>query len=138
MVIATQSQSPDNQEDQLESNHELIVEEIQTTIYNSLFEYWDRPSKICLLATLLDPRLKEMVFANDEIRNDTIHECRQQLHQLIQLPTEEHTTQLSSTSFSSSNKFADVIFGTQRSDSIDEVNCYLDFRRTPVALRTLL
>ena len=104
-------------------------------IYNSLFEYWDRPSKICLLATLLDPRLKEMSFASDEIRNDTIRECREQLHQLTQPPTEEHTTSSNSTTLSFNNMFANVIFGTQRSSSLDELDYYLDFRRTPVALR---
>ena len=38
---------------------------------------------------LLDPRLKEMRFANDEIDNNTIYECREQLYQLTQLSTEE-------------------------------------------------
>ncbi|CAG8681477.1 15699_t:CDS:2 [Acaulospora morrowiae] len=137
LVIAIESQpntqSLDNQENQLESDPESIIKEIQTIIYNSLFEYWDRPSKICLLATLLDPRLKEMSFASDEIRNDTIRECREQLHQLTQPPTEEHTTSSNSTTLSFNNMFANVIFGTQISSSLDELDYYLNFRQTPVA-----
>ena len=76
-----------------------------------------------------------MSFASDEIRNDTIRECREQLHQLTQPQTEEHTTSSGSTIFSPNNMFADVIFGTQRSSSLDELDYYLDFRRTPLALR---
>ncbi|CAG8650224.1 3112_t:CDS:1, partial [Ambispora gerdemannii] len=75
-----------------------------------------------------------MIFANDEIHNNTIRECQQQLHQLIQLPTKEHIISSSSTSFSSNNMFADIIFDTQRSSSLDELDYYLDFRRIPVAL----
>ena len=97
-------------------------------IYNSLFEYWDCPSKICLLTTLLNLWLKEMSFASDEIHNDTIHECWEQLYQLTQPQTEEHITSSSSTTFSPNNMFADVIFGTQRSSSLDELDYYLDFR----------
>ena len=75
-----------------------------------------------------------MSFASDEIRNDTIRECREQLHQLTQPQTEEHTTSSGSTIFSPNNMFADVIFGTQRSSSLDELDYYLDFRQTPLAL----
>ncbi|CAG8583569.1 9893_t:CDS:2 [Acaulospora morrowiae] len=132
LVVATESQpntqSLDNQENQLESDPESIIKEIQTIIYNSLFEYWDHPLKICLLTILLNPQLKKMSFASDEIRNDTIRECRKQLHQLIQPSTEEHTTSSNSTTHSFNNMFANVIFGTQRSSSLDELDYYLDFR----------
>ncbi|CAG8642829.1 18648_t:CDS:2, partial [Acaulospora morrowiae] len=132
LVVATESQpntqSLNNQENQLESDSKSIIKEIQTIIYNSLFEYWNCPSKICLLATLLDPLLKEMSFASDKICNDTIHECQKQLYQLIQPPTVEHTTSSNSTTLSFNNMFANVIFGTQRSSSLDELDYYPDFR----------
>ncbi|CAG8838248.1 21741_t:CDS:1, partial [Cetraspora pellucida] len=46
--------SSDAQENQSD-NPKLIVKDTQTIIYNSLFEYWDHSSQICLLSTLLDP-----------------------------------------------------------------------------------
>ncbi|CAG8784672.1 23289_t:CDS:1, partial [Gigaspora rosea] len=111
---------------------EIIVKDIKNIIYNSLFEYWDRISQICLLATLLDPRLKEMAFANDDIRNQTIEECRIQLYQFT-LPSEEHPISSNPTNISSNNMFKDMIFGkSQKSqESMDELDYY---RQTPVIL----
>ncbi|CAG8619961.1 7551_t:CDS:2 [Cetraspora pellucida] len=111
---------------------------IQNIIYNSLFEYWDHLSQICLLAILLDLWLKEMTFANEETHNNTINECRFQLHQLmnIQLPiSNKHATSSSSKNLSPNNMFKDLIFSnTQRSQEFtDELDFYLDFRQTPLA-----
>ncbi|CAG8818484.1 1650_t:CDS:1, partial [Dentiscutata erythropus] len=96
------------------------------------------PSPICLLATLLDPRLKEMSFANGETRKNTINECRLQLHQLmdIQSPTSnKNAISPSSKNLSSNNMFKDLIFGSaQRSDEpTDELDSYLDLRQAPIA-----
>ncbi|CAG8665939.1 5191_t:CDS:1, partial [Racocetra fulgida] len=129
--------SVNTQENQSENNPELIVKNIQKIIYNSLFEYWDHPSQICLIATLLDPRLKEMSYANEETRNNAINECRHQLHQLmnIQSPTSNENTTPSSKNLSSNNMFKNLIFGSaQRSQEFtDELDSYLDLRRTPLA-----
>ncbi|CAG8818959.1 1109_t:CDS:1, partial [Racocetra persica] len=105
--------SVNTQENQAKNSSELIIKNIQKIIYNSLFDYWDHLSQICLIATLLDPRLKEMSFANEEIRNNAINECRHQLHQLmnIQSPTSnENTTSPSSKNLSSNNMFKNLIF----------------------------
>ncbi|CAG8829195.1 39807_t:CDS:1, partial [Gigaspora margarita] len=93
-----------------QNDPEIIVKEIKNIIYNSLFEYWDRTSQICLLAILLDPRIKEMAFANDNIRNQTIEEYQLQLYQFIP-PSEEHPISSNLTNISSNNMFKDMIFG---------------------------
>ncbi|CAG8748372.1 24812_t:CDS:2, partial [Gigaspora margarita] len=86
--------SLDTQENQSEDDIELNVKDIENIIYNSLFEYWDCPLQICLLATLLDPWLKEMSFANTKTYNNTINKRRLQIHQLMnmQLPTSNNNT----------------------------------------------
>ncbi|CAG8808560.1 14502_t:CDS:2, partial [Gigaspora margarita] len=126
------------QENQSKNDLELIVKDIKNIIYNLLFEYWNCPSQICLLATLLDPWLKEMPFANEETHDNTIEECRHQLHQLmnVQPPTSnEHATSPSAKNLSSNNMFKELIFGsTQRpQEFMDELDFYLDLRQTPVA-----
>ncbi|CAG8811995.1 3376_t:CDS:2, partial [Racocetra persica] len=110
-----------------EINLDLTIKKIQTDIYNSLFEYWDNLSKICLLATLLDPRLKEIVFTGSEVCNDTIRECRYQLRltdvqQISETPEELESyddvldeSNTSNTSLNSSRPFSkkmveDIIF----------------------------
>ncbi|CAG8795067.1 34226_t:CDS:2 [Gigaspora margarita] len=122
------------QRNRLENDPEIIVNKVQIIIYNSLFEYWNRPSQICLLATLLNPQLKEMTFTNDDVCDHTIEECRLQLRQLIS-PPEEHPISSNLTNISSNNMFKNIIFGkSQRSqESMDELDYYLDFRWTPVA-----
>ncbi|CAG8791356.1 27549_t:CDS:2, partial [Dentiscutata erythropus] len=39
---------------------ELIINDVKNAIYHSLWRYWDNLSNIGLLATLLNPRLKQM------------------------------------------------------------------------------
>ncbi|CAG8668358.1 25874_t:CDS:2 [Gigaspora margarita] len=118
-----------------QSDPEIIVKEIKNIIYNSLFEYWNRTSQICLLATLLDPRLKEIAFANDDIHNQTIEECRLQLYQFIS-PSEEHPISSNPTNISSNNMFKDMIFGKSQKaqEFMDELDYYLDLKQTPVVL----
>ncbi|CAG8516550.1 4769_t:CDS:2, partial [Cetraspora pellucida] len=115
--------SSDAQENQSD-NSELIVKDTQTIIYNSLFEYWDRPSQICLLSTLLDPQLKEMAFTNEEARKNTIDECRYQLRHYINVASEESIISSSSINLSSNNMFKDLIFGkAQRlQESMDDLD----------------
>ncbi|CAG8790374.1 13371_t:CDS:1, partial [Cetraspora pellucida] len=122
------SNAQENQSD----NPELIVKDTQTIIYNSLFEYWDRSSQICLLSTLLDFQLKEMTFTNEEARKNTNDECRYQLRHYMNIASEESIISSSSINLSSNNMFKDLIFGkAQRlQESIDDLDCYLDFRRT--------
>ncbi|CAG8768604.1 6941_t:CDS:2, partial [Gigaspora margarita] len=103
--------SLDTQENQSEDDIELIVKDVENIIYNSLFEYWDRPLQICLLATLLDP----------ETRNNIINECRLQLHQLmnIQSPTSNNnTTSPSSKNLSPNNIFKELIFAFSDKDPL--------------------
>ncbi|CAG8498676.1 16909_t:CDS:2 [Racocetra fulgida] len=120
------------QENRSENNPEIIVKKIQIIIYNSLFEYWDYPSQICLLATLLDPRLRKMTFANDDVHNHTIEECHSQLRQLMPL-SEEYPISSNPTNISSNNMFKNIIFGESQNsqESMDELDYYLDFRQTP-------
>ncbi|CAG8789079.1 21898_t:CDS:2, partial [Cetraspora pellucida] len=125
--------SSDAQENQSD-NLKLIVKDTQTIIYNSLFEYWDRPSQICLLSTLLDPWLKEMAFTNEEARKNTIDECRYQLHHYMNVASEESIISFSLINLSSNNMFKDLIFGkAQRlQESMDNLDSrkYLDVPAT--------
>ncbi|CAG8747881.1 1443_t:CDS:1, partial [Cetraspora pellucida] len=121
------------QENQSENDPELIAKNIQKIIYNSLFEYWNYPSQICLLAILLDPQLKEISFANEETCCNTINEYRHQLHQLMNIQSStsnEHVISSCSKNLSSNNMFKDLIFDSaQRSQEfIDELDSYLDLR----------
>ncbi|CAG8677787.1 7863_t:CDS:2, partial [Cetraspora pellucida] len=79
MQFQHNTRSQKNRLNVLKINLDLTIKKIQTDIYNSLFEYWDNLSKICLLATLLDLWLKEMVFTDSEVHNDTICEYQYQL-----------------------------------------------------------
>jgi len=79
-----------------------------------------------------------MPFANEETLNNTIEECRLRLHQLmnVQPPTSnENATSPSTKNLSPNNMFKELIFGSaQRSQEFtDELDFYLDLRRTPVA-----
>ncbi|CAG8828516.1 41513_t:CDS:2, partial [Gigaspora margarita] len=73
-----------------------------------------------------------------ETCDNTIEECRLQLHQLmnVQLPISNEYAILSSTkNHSSNNMFNELIFGsTQRLQELtDELDFYLDLRQTLVA-----
>ncbi|CAG8818352.1 23991_t:CDS:2, partial [Gigaspora margarita] len=102
------------QENLSEYNPKIIEKDIKSIIYDSLFEYWNHPSQTCLLTTLLDPLLKEMVFVDNEIRDNTINEYRHQLHKLmnIQQPiSDKSATLASATNLLSNNMFKNLIFG---------------------------
>ncbi|CAG8697545.1 10136_t:CDS:2 [Cetraspora pellucida] len=93
-----ESDSSDNKN---ESNISFDTQENQSENDPELIDY---PSQICLLVTLLDPWLKEMTFANEETRNNTINECDL------------------------------IFSNAQRSQEFtDELDFYLDFRQTPLA-----
>ncbi|CAG8798180.1 18879_t:CDS:2, partial [Dentiscutata erythropus] len=85
-----------------------IIKEIKNIIYNSLFEYWDYMSQICLLLILLDSQLRKITFAKE-------------------LPISSNPTNISS-----NNMFKDIVFGESKKsqDSINELDYYLDFRQT--------
>ncbi|CAG8822729.1 18847_t:CDS:1, partial [Gigaspora margarita] len=76
-----------------------------------------------------------MIFANDDVCDYTIEEYRLQLCQLIS-PLEEHSILSNLTNISSNNMFKNIIFGkSQRSqESMDELDYYLDFRQTLLAI----
>ncbi|CAG8720695.1 1547_t:CDS:2, partial [Dentiscutata erythropus] len=100
-----------------------IIKEIKNIIYNSLFEYWDYMSQICLLSTLLDPQLRKMTFASDDVCNYTIEKYRFQLHQLMSL-SEEQPISSNPTNISSNNMFKDIVFDESEKlqDSIDKLD----------------
>ncbi|CAG8682114.1 19255_t:CDS:2, partial [Dentiscutata erythropus] len=84
LILNSNVPNYDSESENSTESSDLSDIKIQTDIYNSLFEYWDNPLKICHLATLLDPWLKKMTFASKEVCNDTINECWHQL-QLIDI-----------------------------------------------------
>ncbi|RIB02364.1 hypothetical protein C2G38_2228030 [Gigaspora rosea] len=89
-----------------------IIKSICHTIYNSLFDYWNKPLMIGLLASLLDSRLKTLSSWDEETQERAKAELTQQFKNIA---TEQTTASIYTTS------------------SNTELECYLDPTQTPIA-----
>ena len=110
---------------------------MKKTIYDSLFYYWDQPSIISLLATILDPRLKSLSNFNDDIQKKVKEELKSQLLNLINI---QGTTLISNSNTTTSDfqhgRLHISIFGTNTSNIVNptsELEFYLDPIHTPIA-----
>ncbi|CAG8629776.1 15036_t:CDS:2 [Dentiscutata erythropus] len=99
---------------------EPIINDVKSAIYHSLWRYWDNPSNIGLLATLLDPRLKRMQPWPAYLHEDTIKECREQLNTIITDEPIQATT--SSSTITSTNRYFASIFDNDNDQSDNSSN----------------
>jgi hypothetical protein len=70
----SQSTREDNENSQIEclppANTEDVLKTVRAAIYLSLNKLWDVPSELCLVASILDPRLKNFSFAEESSREE--------------------------------------------------------------------
>ncbi|CAG8773837.1 18582_t:CDS:2, partial [Gigaspora rosea] len=69
----------------------LIIRSMRDIIYNSLFDYWDKPIMVGLLASLLDPWLKTLSNWDEETRERAKEELKYQFSNCKQTIALEHT-----------------------------------------------
>jgi hypothetical protein len=63
-------------------NTEGVLHKVKNNIYNALLYYWDTPSDIGLMATLLDPRYKELDLELEDKKNEIIQKLRYEFNEL--------------------------------------------------------
>ncbi|RIB00943.1 hypothetical protein C2G38_2232335 [Gigaspora rosea] len=116
-----------------------IIKSMRHTIYNSLFDYWNKPLMVSLLASLLDLQLKTLSSWDEETQERAKAELTQQFKNIA---TEQTTASTYTTSSNSNNlcrnRLHSSIFGTLASsytafNPLAELECYLDPIRTPIA-----
>lgn len=91
-----------------------------------------------LLATLLDPRLKRMRLWPDDIQEETIQFCRDELNNLINSTSSTLSESIQSNTPRSGNRYLDNIFDDDEylaNNSNNELDRYLDITKTPIAIR---
>jgi hypothetical protein len=59
-----------------------VLNKVKNNIYNALLYYWDTPSDIGLMATLLDPRYKELDLELEDKKNEIIQKLRDEFNEL--------------------------------------------------------
>ncbi|GES81499.1 zinc finger BED domain-containing protein 4-like [Rhizophagus clarus] len=63
-------------------NTEGVLLKVKNNIYNALLYYWDIPSVIGLMATLLDPRYKELDLELEDKKDEIIQKLRDEFNEL--------------------------------------------------------
>ncbi|CAG8660329.1 75_t:CDS:2 [Dentiscutata erythropus] len=138
--------SDDSENDTLEltndsSQNTYLIKSMCQIIYNSLFNYWNKPLMIGLLATLLDLWPKMLSCWDLKTQERAKAELT---HQFKNIATSNHkqTISIYTTSSNSNNICHNYlhfsIFGISTSTYTDsnssaELECYLDSTRTPIA-----
>ncbi|CAG8721541.1 6607_t:CDS:1, partial [Racocetra fulgida] len=139
--------SNDSEYDRSESTNDSspntnTIKLMRYTIYNSLFDYWNEPLMVSLLASLLDPQLKMLFSWNEEAQEKAKTELTRQFKNITDSNYEQTTTSIYTTSSGDSNiccnRLHSSIFGTSTStytafNPLAELKCYLDPTQTPIA-----
>ncbi|CAG8652506.1 15998_t:CDS:2 [Cetraspora pellucida] len=76
--------SSDSEEVQVLEPHDIPtkIAQIKQAICDSLWKYWGNLKHTCLLATLLDPKLKRMHPISSHLRETAIRVCHQELENI--------------------------------------------------------
>ena len=72
-------------------NTEGILEKVKNNIYNALLYYWDTPHDVGLMASLLDPRYKEMDFVLDNEKERIIQKLRDEFNGMPGMESTSHS-----------------------------------------------
>lgn len=105
---------------------ELIINSVKSAIYDALFDYWNVPPNLALLASLLDPRSKTMYGWPIDLQETAKSLLKAEYEKFKELevePIDEFYNQQSN-----QNTFISKIFGPPEShlSSNNEINNYLD------------
>ena len=110
-----------------------IINSVKKAIYDALFEYFNSPPEIAVLASLLDSRFKKMYGWPEEVREMAISSLKKEYHLLKN--EETVMPQINSRNNYPTGGFKSRLFGSYEIDeNDDEINCYLDNFRTPQAI----
>ncbi|CAG8682693.1 1208_t:CDS:1, partial [Ambispora gerdemannii] len=116
-----------------------VLKKMKHRIFNSLFDHWDAPSDIGLLATILNPRLKSLISLPIDFEEKSQEVLKNEYNKLVATLQPEQTTHMmpahQSRNNGSSNAFFAAIFQLpQESQSVrEEVYTYMDNIVTPQA-----
>ncbi|CAG8569237.1 26038_t:CDS:2 [Dentiscutata erythropus] len=130
-----QESSDDNSDDSENNTSDLTNDSFQNThliksmwhiIYNSLFDYWNKPLMVGLLATLLDPQLKTLFSWDQKTQKKAKAELARQFKD-IATSNYEQTTSIYTISSNSNNircnHLHSLIFGTSTSTDTTSNPC---------------
>jgi hypothetical protein len=114
-----------------------IIDSIKEEIYNALYDYFDNPPNATILASILDPRSKQMHEWPEELKERTISLLRSEYKkekQELLIETNPNTTHIQANN-NKCNTFASRVFGLPRSQIpiYEELSYYLDEIKTPQA-----
>lgn len=116
-------------------NIPAIVDSIKEEIYNALYDYFDDPPNATLLASILDPRSKQMHGWPEELKEKTSSLLRSEYKKEKQESLIESNTNTHIQVNHKCNTFASRVFGFSQSKIpiYEELTYYLDEIKTPQA-----
>lgn len=97
-----------------------LKNKVKTALYNAIKHYWNVPQEHGMLATLLDPRFKDLEFASEVVRTKTLEQIKKAYQDINNLANNNQEIECS---LVKSNSFLARMF--QNSNNLDEVDNYL-------------
>ncbi|CAG8609912.1 14262_t:CDS:2, partial [Cetraspora pellucida] len=109
------------------------IAQVKQAICDSFWKYWGNPKHTCLLATLLDPRLKRIHPMSSHLRETTIRVCHQELENITNMIPIQIASSTSSSITSTNHYFASIFDDNDNVDNLldnnNELDKYLDVNK---------
>jgi hypothetical protein len=141
LLIIHKKQNPIDFADSMDEDHQPNLKDtvnlIKEEIYNALYYYFDNPPNATILASLLDPRSKQMNGWPEELKEKTISLLQSEYKKEKQKePSKETNTNTNSQPKHQCKSFATRVFGLPQSQTpiYEEFSYYLDEIKTPQAV----
>jgi hypothetical protein len=119
---------------------DLFKKRLINIIYQSLLHYWGKPNIYALIATILDPRYKDLSFLEDDLKGEAELELRKLYDNLKELINESSSMEFNTDNQETTNPNSSVLFNTMFKlrkkpnmvQNKDEIDKYLDDSITPI------